>query len=57
MQDNQDKEKVRMKYKTEYKKNPSGGEIFHTRPDWPLGLTQPPTQWEPGHFPGCKAWR
>ena len=30
MQDNQDKEKVRMKYKTEYK-NPGEGEIFRTR--------------------------
>jgi hypothetical protein len=28
--------------------NPGGDEIFRTRPDSALGLTQPPVQWVPG---------
>ena len=32
--------------------NPGGGEIFRTRPDWPLGKTQPPIEWVPCFFSG-----
>jgi hypothetical protein len=35
--------------------NPGWGEIFRTRPDRPLGPTQPPTKWVPDIFSGNKA--
>jgi len=35
--------------------NPRTDKTFHTRPDRPWGLIQPPVQWEAVLLPGCKA--